>query len=116
MSRDAMQRPELMTVGEVAEEWRQSREAVYRKVRAGRIPSVRLGDERADIRIPRAELERIYEMSTSGGGSFAGSEPTMGRGSSVDDPVERDGTSPPAKKTPKTVPPVWTKKIPLSKK
>jgi Helix-turn-helix domain len=79
----------LMTVAELAAEWRQSREAVYRKVRAGRIPS----DERAAIRIPRAELERIYEMSTSGGGSFAGFEYALGRSSLVDDPAERDGTS-----------------------
>jgi excisionase family DNA binding protein len=93
MLKDATLRPELMTVAELAAEWRQSREAVYRKVRAGRIPSVRLGDERAAIRIPRAELERIYEMSTSGGGSFAGFESALGRSSSVDDPAERDGTS-----------------------
>jgi hypothetical protein len=34
-----------------------------------------------------------YPRSTSGGGSFVGSEPAMGRGSFVDDPAERDGTS-----------------------
>jgi hypothetical protein len=61
-------------------------------------------------------FERIYEMSTSGSGSFVGAEPAMGRSSFVDDPTERDGTSPPAKKAPRTIPPSWTKKIDPSRR
>jgi excisionase family DNA binding protein len=106
-----------MTVAEVATLWRQRRETVYRKIASGELRAVRLGDGTAALRVPRDEIERIYQESTVGSGSFADTEPAMGRGSSVDAPAERDGTSPPAKKTPKTVPPGWTKKIdPLSKK
>jgi excisionase family DNA binding protein len=93
MNTEATQLPELMTVKEVAKLWRQRRETVYKKIAAGELRAVRLGDGTAALRIPRSELERIYEMSTSGSGSFAGFESALGRSSSVDDPAERDGTS-----------------------
>jgi excisionase family DNA binding protein len=57
MSKDA-QREELLTVRELAREWRQSESTIYRKVEKGLIPSVRLGDETSALRIPRRELER----------------------------------------------------------
>ena len=79
--------PELMTVAEVAELWRQRKETVYRKVRSGELPAVRLGDETSALRIPRREIERIYEMSAAGSGSFVDSSAVgsaTGLGSSVD--------------------------------
>jgi excisionase family DNA binding protein len=59
MSSEATQLPELMTVAEVAKLWRQRRETIYRKVASGEVRAVRLGDETAALRIPRAEVERI---------------------------------------------------------
>jgi excisionase family DNA binding protein len=81
MNTEATDLPELMTIAEVATLWRQRRETIYRKVRSGEIRAVRLGDETAALRIPRDEVERVHEISA------------MGRGSSVDAPAERDGTS-----------------------
>jgi excisionase family DNA binding protein len=81
MHSDTTELPELMTIAEVAKLWRQRRETIYRKVRSGEIRAVRLGDETAALRIPRDEIERVHEISA------------MGRGSSVDAPAERDGTS-----------------------
>jgi excisionase family DNA binding protein len=57
MNRDA-EKEELLTVRELAREWRQSESTIYRKVERGLIPSVRLGDETSALRIPRVELER----------------------------------------------------------
>jgi excisionase family DNA binding protein len=72
-------RSELLTVKELAAEWRQHPATIYKKIAGGEIPAVRLGDGKSALWIPRAELERM--MSTSGRGSFAGSEPAMGPGS-----------------------------------
>ena len=47
-----------MRVQEVAEELGQHPASIYRKVHAGELPPVRLGQGRAAIRIPRDELER----------------------------------------------------------
>jgi excisionase family DNA binding protein len=85
--------PDLMTVAEVAKLCRQRRETIYRKVRSGKLRAVRLGDETAALRIPRGEVERVYEMSTTGRDSFAAGESASGHGSFVDAPAERDGTS-----------------------
>jgi excisionase family DNA binding protein len=93
MSSEITVLPELMTVAEVARLWRQRRETVYRKIAAGELRAVRLGDETAALRIPRREIERIYEISTVGGGSSVDSGTAVGRSSSLDDPAERDGTS-----------------------
>jgi excisionase family DNA binding protein len=72
MSGEATALPELMTVAEVAELWRQRKETVYRKIARGELRAVRLGDETAALRIPRRELERIY---TDAGASFLPSRP-----------------------------------------
>ena len=84
MHSEATELPELMTVAEVAKLWRQRRETIYRKVRSGELRAVRLGDEAAALRIPRDEVERVYEMSAMGSDSFAASESAMGRSSFVD--------------------------------
>jgi excisionase family DNA binding protein len=52
---------ELLTVREVAKEWRQHVGTVYRKIQRGELRAVRLGDETAALRVPRGELERIYD-------------------------------------------------------
>ena len=94
----ATRSPELLRIPEAAERLNVSRASVYRWIDEGRLPAVQLGGRGAPLRVPAAELERwIYSMSTSGGGSFVGSEPTesaMGRGSFVDVPAdERRETS-----------------------
>ena len=48
----------LMRVKEVASALGQHPSTIYRKVHAGELPAVRLGEGRAAIRIPRDELER----------------------------------------------------------
>ncbi len=48
----------MLTVDEVAERIGQSRWSVYRKVAAGQIPAVRLGEGRAALRIDERELNR----------------------------------------------------------
>jgi excisionase family DNA binding protein len=96
MHSEATELPELMTVAEVATLWRQRRETIYRKVRSGEIRAVRLGDETAALRIPRDEVERVHEMSTTGLGSLATGEPALGHGSFVD---AAGGTSPPHPQT-----------------
>ncbi len=53
-------RSELLTVRELAREWKQHPATIYRKVAAGEIPAVRLGGGTSALRIPRAALERIY--------------------------------------------------------
>jgi excisionase family DNA binding protein len=57
---------DLLTVRELAVEWRQHPATIYRKIRDGSIPAVRLGGETSALRIPRAELERIYEGNANG--------------------------------------------------
>jgi excisionase family DNA binding protein len=54
------EKPELLTVKEVAQEWRQHVSTVYEKIARGELRAVRLGDETAALRVPRDELERIY--------------------------------------------------------
>jgi Helix-turn-helix domain len=63
---------ELLSVAEVAREWKQSPASVYRKIQSGELHAVRLGGETAALRVPRHELERIYEDS---GASSHGSAP-----------------------------------------
>ena len=46
-----------MTVKELAAELRQHPYTVYRKIQAGKIPAVRLGDGRSSLRIRRDEVE-----------------------------------------------------------
>jgi excisionase family DNA binding protein len=53
-----MTREPLLTVDRAAGQLSTSRRFVYRAVNAGRLPSVRLGDGRARIRIDPADLER----------------------------------------------------------
>jgi Helix-turn-helix domain len=60
MQKDA-ERIELLSVAEVAKEWKQSPASVYRKIASGELHAVRLGGETAALRVPRHELERIYE-------------------------------------------------------
>ena len=58
MQKIAERRKRLMRVQEVAEELGQHPASIYRKVHAGELPAVRLGEGRAAIRIPRDELGR----------------------------------------------------------
>jgi excisionase family DNA binding protein len=51
---------ELLTVREVAREWRQHPSSIYRKIATGELRAVRLGDDTAALRILRGELDRIY--------------------------------------------------------
>jgi excisionase family DNA binding protein len=51
-------RPVLLTVPEVARLLRCSRQSVYRRIRDGSIPAVRLTDRQGPLRVPRAELDR----------------------------------------------------------
>jgi excisionase family DNA binding protein len=48
-----------MTVKELAREWRQHEVTIYRKIAAGEVPHVRLGDGHGAIRIPRAKLNAL---------------------------------------------------------
>jgi excisionase family DNA binding protein len=49
--------PELLTIDEAAHALRQSRETVYRKIRSGELPAVRIGSgPRAPIRVSSFEL------------------------------------------------------------
>ena len=57
MQENAKAAVELMRVKEVASELDQHQATIYRKVHAGQIPAVRLGEGRAAIRIRRGELE-----------------------------------------------------------
>jgi excisionase family DNA binding protein len=76
MLKRAVRTPELMTVKEVAAEWRLHPGTVYRLIAAGVVPSVRVGVGRGALRVPRGEL---YEDARARGGG----------GTSV--PAERDG-------------------------
>jgi excisionase family DNA binding protein len=58
MLTDAERDEPLLTVKELAVEWRQHPATIYRKIAAGEIPAVRLGEGLSALRIPRAELER----------------------------------------------------------
>jgi excisionase family DNA binding protein len=56
---NAIQAPELMTVKELAAEWRQHPATIYRKIGAGEVPAVRLGDGHGALRIRRSEVEAL---------------------------------------------------------
>jgi excisionase family DNA binding protein len=48
----------LLTIDEVAEQLRQHRATIYRKVSAGNLPAVRLASRgRGALRVPEAELD-----------------------------------------------------------
>ena len=49
--------PSLLTPAEVARRLRQDRATIYRKIRAGVLPAVRLNDGRGALRVPANELE-----------------------------------------------------------
>jgi excisionase family DNA binding protein len=51
----------MLTVVQVAQRLGQSKFSVYRKIAAGVIPAVRLGDGRSALRVREAELERWLE-------------------------------------------------------
>ncbi len=55
---DTPKTQQLLTVREVAQRLGQSRFSIYRKISAGTIPALRLGDERSALRIREDELER----------------------------------------------------------
>jgi excisionase family DNA binding protein len=62
MLSNAKRRDSLMRVKEVASALDQHPATIYRKVHAGQLPAVRLGEGRAAIRIPRDELEHwLYD-------------------------------------------------------
>jgi excisionase family DNA binding protein len=67
------ERRELLTVRELAREWKQHESTIYRKVERGLIPSVRLGDQTSALRIPRAELERSMHVAPGSQSSPRGS-------------------------------------------
>jgi excisionase family DNA binding protein len=48
--------PSLLTPAEVGRRLRQDRATIYRKIRAGVLPAVRLNDGRGALRIPADEL------------------------------------------------------------
>ena len=48
----------LLTVPETAALLRQHRTTVYRKIRSGEIPSVRLGEGASALRVPEGELRK----------------------------------------------------------
>jgi excisionase family DNA binding protein len=48
---------ELLTVKELAAEWRQHPMTIYKKVAAGEIPAIRLGGRSSALRIPRDQLD-----------------------------------------------------------
>ena len=48
--------PSLLTPAEVALRLRQDRATIYRKIRAGALPAVRLNDQRGALRVPEDEL------------------------------------------------------------
>lgn len=79
MQTDAV-RGELLTVRELAREWKQHKSTIYRKVERGLIPSVRLGDQTSALRIPRAELDRSMHRDPG-----ATSTPPLGRPEEADD-------------------------------
>jgi excisionase family DNA binding protein len=58
--RTGTEKSDLLTVREVAAEWRQHPATIYRKISTGELHAVRLGDETAALRVRRDELERIY--------------------------------------------------------
>lgn len=91
----AQDRP-LLTIAETASTLAISETTVRRLIGAGILPAVRVSA--GAIRIERDELDAWLSErrtdSTVGSGSFADStRPAMGRGSFVDAPAERDGTS-----------------------
>jgi excisionase family DNA binding protein len=47
----------LLTVPEVAERLRVSRPTVYRRIRAGEIPAIRVGNTSGALRVPADELD-----------------------------------------------------------
>lgn len=53
-----------MTVKELAALWRQHPVTIYRKIQAGEIPAVRLGDGHSALRIPRAQLPYAGERES----------------------------------------------------
>jgi excisionase family DNA binding protein len=65
----AQRREELMRVKEVARALDQHPATIYRKIAAGMLPAVRLGDEHAAIRVRRAELEAWLGSSGLAGAS-----------------------------------------------
>jgi predicted DNA-binding transcriptional regulator AlpA len=68
MSTHTQERDSLMRVKDVARELDQSVSAVYRKIAAGDLPSVRLGSsERAPLRVP----ERAFRAWLYGEGDGA---------------------------------------------
>jgi excisionase family DNA binding protein len=88
----AYQDQRCLTVPETAALLRISESTAYRLAERNELPGARrLG---GSIRVNREALEEWFAGSTVGGGSVVGSqEPALGRGSSVDAPAERDGTS-----------------------
>ena len=58
-------RPVLLTIEEVCSTLRQSKASVYRKIGAGELPVVRLGDgPSAHLRVPADGFERYFEAHT----------------------------------------------------
>jgi excisionase family DNA binding protein len=64
----------LLTVDQVAERVGQSRWSIYRKVAAGQLPAIRLGQGRAALRISEAELDR-WLYGDEGDGQPTGGTP-----------------------------------------
>jgi excisionase family DNA binding protein len=60
---------ELLTVQELAREWKQHPSTVYKKISHGTIPAIRLGDEASAVRIPRAALEESIHRDPGGSSS-----------------------------------------------
>jgi excisionase family DNA binding protein len=57
MATNLEERQRLLTVAEVAHRLGQNKFSVYRKIQAGTIPAIRLGDGRSAIRVRESELE-----------------------------------------------------------
>jgi len=52
----------LLTVKELADEWRQHPHTIYRKIAAGEIPAVQLGGKGSAIRVDERELEAMLHQ------------------------------------------------------
>ncbi len=66
------ERPQVLTVPEVAEILRVGRNLVYRMIERGEIPAIRVGRK---IRVPRLALDRYLDRSTQ---DYASGERSIG--------------------------------------
>jgi excisionase family DNA binding protein len=93
MQADTHKSEKLLTVKELAREWRQHPASIYRKIHDGSIPSVRLGDGMSALRIPRAELDAQIHRSGASRSSLAPDVPAERPGGTASPAVGLRGGS-----------------------